>query len=70
MLGQGIEPEHYHQLTQAMSDQDLSQFLTGIKTTISRAVERMPRHQDFLDQYCKAGSEVWERPRAPAPQSA
>jgi len=64
MLGQGIRPQHYHQLTRAMSDQDLTQFLSGVSTTIARAVERMPRHQDFLDRYCKASSEIWGTPNA------
>lgn len=35
MLGQGIKPEHYHHVTKAMSDQDLSQFLNGLKASIS-----------------------------------
>jgi tryptophan halogenase len=59
MLGQGIMPEHYHYTTKAMSDQDLERFLNGLRTSVGRAVERLPRHQDFLDQYCKASSEIW-----------
>jgi tryptophan 7-halogenase len=61
MLGQGIMPEHYHYTTKAMSDQDLERFLSSLRTSIARAVERLPKHQDFLDQYCKASSEIWER---------
>jgi tryptophan halogenase len=61
MLGQGIMPEHYHYTTKAMSDQDLERFLNGLRTSVGRAVERLPRHQDFVDQYCKASSEIWEK---------
>jgi tryptophan halogenase len=62
MLGQGITPEHYHGMTRAMSDQDLKQFLEGLRTSIARTVERMPPQQDFIDQYCKAGNDVWGTP--------
>jgi tryptophan halogenase len=63
MLGQGIRPAHYHQLTQALSDQDLARLLGGIKTTIANAVERMPTHQEFVDRYCKASSDIWNSQR-------
>lgn len=59
MLGQGIKPEHYHHLARTMSDQDLTQFLTGLRAAISRTVERMPAHQQFLDHYCKANDDIW-----------
>jgi tryptophan halogenase len=65
MLGQGVKPEHYHHLTKAMSNEDMTRFLTTLRTAIARTVERMPRHQDFLEQYCKASSEIWEK-RTPA----
>jgi tryptophan halogenase len=59
MLGQGIRPEHYHHMTKAMSDQDLVTFLTALRGSIQRTLDRLPQHQDFLDQYCKATSEIW-----------
>ena len=68
MLGQGIRPKHYHHLTHAMSDQDLTRFLSSIKESISRTVAQMPSHQEFLDQYCKASSDIWGA--APMPQKA
>ena len=69
MLGQGIMPENYHQLTRAMSDEGLMQFLENVRTQISRAVERMPSHQEFLDQYCKANSDIWATSKAAAGMS-
>lgn len=56
MLGQGIMPEHYHHLPKAMKDQDLEKFLNGLKASISQAVAKLPSHQDFINQYCKASS--------------
>ena len=58
MVGQGIRPEHYHHVTKAMSDQDLSQFLNGLKASISQSVEKMPSHQEFINRYCKSGSDA------------
>jgi len=58
MLGQGITPRHYHQVTKMMSDQDLVRFLGGMKAQIAQVVERLPAHQDFIDQYCKSVRET------------
>jgi tryptophan halogenase len=58
MIGQGIRPEHYHHSTKGMSDQDLRQFMTGLKASIRQTVDKMPTHQDFLDRYCKSGSDM------------
>lgn len=55
LLGQGIVPAHYHHSPQQMKDDDLKRLLAGLRQAVSQAVERMPRHQDFVDQYCKAG---------------
>ncbi len=59
MLGQRLQPQAYHQLVQALPDQDLSRLIENIRGTIAQAVDRMPSHQDFLDYYCKAGDEIW-----------
>jgi tryptophan halogenase len=56
MFGQGIMPERYHQSTRAMKEKDLTQFLSTLRTNISQAVAQLPSHQEFVNQYCKAGS--------------
>ncbi len=66
MLGQGIEPRHYHHLPRAMTDDDLTRFLQGMKGSIAQAVERMPSHQDFVNQYCKASNDIWQTPKPAA----
>jgi tryptophan halogenase len=54
MLGQGIKPAAYHQITQSMSKAELARVLTAVKTPIAQTLERLPTHQQFLDHYCKA----------------
>ena len=63
MLGQGIRPQNYHHLTKAMSQQDLARFLNGLRASINRTVERLPNHQQFVDEYCRTSSDVWEMAR-------
>lgn len=57
MLGQRLEPRSHHHMARMMSDDQLRQALGGLKASIDKAVERLPKHQDFVDQYCKA--EAW-----------
>jgi tryptophan halogenase len=59
MLGQRIKPRAYHPAARVLSDQDLTRFLTDYRTSITQTVARMPSHQDFVNQYCKASSSVW-----------
>lgn len=56
MLGQGLMPKRYHPLTRLMSDKEMSQLLSSLKTSIDATVDKMPRHQEFIDRYCKADS--------------
>jgi tryptophan halogenase len=66
MLGQGIEPRRHHPVTRAISDADLCRLLDSVRGGLAPAVAAMPQHQQFLQQYCAAGSDVWERARRPA----
>lgn len=63
MLGQGITPKNYNHIAKGLSDRDLNQFLTGMRTAIGQVVERMPVHQDFVEHYCKAADDIWEMAR-------
>jgi tryptophan 7-halogenase len=64
MLGQGIRPEHYHYLPKAMTHADLARLMDDLATSIARAIEGLPTHQDFLGQYCKASEDVWSLPKS------
>ena len=56
MLGQGITPEQYHPIVNMMSDDELTQFLTGIHGSVRQLVGQLPDHQRFIDYYCKAAA--------------
>jgi tryptophan halogenase len=59
MLGQGITPRTYHHAARILGEQDLTKFLADYRASIAQTVARMPVHQDFVNQYCKASSSVW-----------
>jgi len=54
MLGQGIMPQQYHTVADVMSDTELTRFLQGIKAQVDNTVAKLPRHQAYVEQYCKA----------------
>jgi tryptophan halogenase len=54
MLGQGIVPEAYHQITATMSDEELKGVLGSIRGSVNQAVAKLPSHQEFIDRYCKS----------------
>ncbi len=53
MLGQRIMPEQYHHIAHLMSESELLKFFTLMKESIKRDVEKLPAHEDFIQQYCK-----------------
>ncbi len=56
MIGQRLIPEHYHKIFNTMSDQELTGYLANIRSQITEVVNKLPTHQDFINQYCKASS--------------
>ena len=54
MLGQGIMPRQHHPVADLMGDEELSRFLEGIRSSVERQVMQLPKHQTYLEQYCKA----------------
>jgi len=59
MMGQGIMPRAYHPIARKLSDDELARLLGGIRDNVSRAAASLPRHADYVAQYCQ-----------PAPQAA
>lgn len=53
MLGQGIEPKGYHPLADTMSETQLKELLTTVRSSISRTVNHGPSHQQFIARYCR-----------------
>lgn len=54
MLGQGLYPERYHPVGRLMDDAPLKASLENLKSGISSLVTKLPKHREFIDQYCKA----------------
>jgi tryptophan 7-halogenase len=54
MLGQNITPERYHPIADALSEDQLNEFLNNIRILIERAVGPMQSHEDFISQHCAA----------------
>ena len=56
LIGQGIMPRSHDPLVAIKSDEQISQFLGNIATTIGRCVDVMPTHDDYVRKYCPADS--------------
>ena len=54
MLGQGVEPEEFHQMARIMPPDRLKSALTSMRTNIENTLADMPRHGDFVSKYCAA----------------
>ncbi len=54
MLGQGLVPETYHPIADALEPAKLEQFLGDIRHIVGEASSRLPRHADFVRQNCAA----------------
>lgn len=54
MLGQGLAPQQHHPVADLMSDDELKKFLDGIKASVDNTLAQLPKHQAYVEQYCKA----------------
>ena len=54
MLGQGLKPESWHQLTARMSDDELKTFLDGLHLPIEERLRDVPTHEQYLMKYMDA----------------
>ena len=54
MIGQGLAPNDYHPLVDALSKHQLDEFLDNLKVIIDRAASTLPAHEDYLGKNCKA----------------
>ena len=55
MLGQRLEPRHWHPIGALMREGRLRQTLADTAQTVARTISGMPSHQAFLDGYCAEG---------------
>jgi tryptophan 7-halogenase len=54
MLGQGILPRSHHPVADLMGDEELARFLGDIKASVDKTLAQLPKHQTYVEQYCKA----------------
>ncbi len=54
MLGQGLMPQHHHQVADLMGDIELRGFLETIRQRVERTVAQLPPHHHYVQQYCAA----------------
>jgi len=52
MLGQGLFPSSYHPIVELMPVQELKNFLNSVAGDVNKNIAMLPRHQDFINQYC------------------
>ena len=56
MMGQGVVPDKHHNIAQAMSPDQLTQFLGGIEREVADTVNKLPSHQSYIDALLKHAS--------------
>ena len=49
MIGQGVMPRDYHPIANTLSDQQLKEWLSNVKTVIKQVAAKLPSHQSFID---------------------
>jgi tryptophan 7-halogenase len=54
MIGQGMVPQAYHAMADRLSSEQLERFLEDIRTLIARTVDKLPAHDDFIRDHCRA----------------
>ncbi|HEX5682395.1 MAG TPA: tryptophan halogenase family protein [Ideonella sp.] len=52
--GQGLLPRAYHPLVDVMPEGEVTDFVGRIQQVVSRCVDTMPDHAEFIARYCKA----------------
>ena len=54
MHGQGLRPKAYHPLADSLPEPELVKRMSELEQVTQACLDQMPKHQDFIDQFCKA----------------
>ena len=54
LLGQGIVPDHYDRLADAIPAREARAVLSGMRNVIAQTAARMPGHAQFIERHCRA----------------
>ena len=49
MMGQGLTPQGYHNIAEAMSSEQMTAFLKGIQHEVAQTVAKLPQHGAFVN---------------------
>lgn len=52
MLGQGLYPKSFHPIVKTMKTTELQKFLDDLKNNVNHLVDGLPKHHDFVREYC------------------
>ncbi|HEY2464556.1 MAG TPA: tryptophan halogenase family protein [Steroidobacteraceae bacterium] len=52
MLGQHIDPQHYHPAVDLVPDQDVAGLLDSVERVVAACVDAMPTHAQFIARHC------------------
>ena len=55
LLGQGITPEGFDPMVEGIVPHEAAAVLSGMRQVIAQTAERMPLHEQFIQQHCTAG---------------
>jgi tryptophan 7-halogenase len=56
MMGQGIMPADYHPMADALTADQLREYMANIKQIIDSNIPKLPSQADFIGRYCKAAA--------------
>lgn len=54
MVGQGLLPEAWHPMVEALSESEIEGLLEGVRGVLERAAEVMPEHAEYIERHCRA----------------
>ena len=60
-LGQGVWPERYDPLVDAVDIEGVSKTFQRMRALMRSAAESMPMHRAFIEQHCAADPPEWAR---------
>ncbi len=60
LVGQRLIPKNYHHVVRKENEQEFMAYMDNFRVAVRQAVEKLPSHQEFLEQYCPA-HDVWQR---------
>jgi len=54
MIGQRITPKSHHPLADALTAEELKEYLANIKTIVGKAAAVLPTHEAYIAKFCAA----------------